>query len=106
MATFVMHQSQHLCAIAPDGASLMLLTLRFADEVIPEYDLKRRVQENIKNKETHSLDVKEPASDDRPTAQVIDLMSALKASLENTGRRKEPKVARSSGKNRKRLTAL
>ena len=33
IATFVMHQRQHLCAIAPQGASLMLLTLRFADEV-------------------------------------------------------------------------
>jgi len=35
VATFVMHQRQHLCAIAPQGASLMLLTLRFADEVLP-----------------------------------------------------------------------
>src|SRR5579863_1043103 len=35
IATFVMHQRQHLCAIAPQGPSLMLLTLRFADEVLP-----------------------------------------------------------------------
>jgi DNA end-binding protein Ku len=35
IATFVMHQRQHLCAIAPQGSSLMLLTLRFADEVLP-----------------------------------------------------------------------
>jgi DNA end-binding protein Ku len=35
VATFVMHQRQHLCTIAPQGASLMLLTLRFADEVLP-----------------------------------------------------------------------
>ena len=35
VATFVFHQRQHLCAIAPQGASLMLLTLRFADEVLP-----------------------------------------------------------------------
>src|SRR6185437_15099510 len=35
VATFVMHQRQHLCAIAPHGSSLMLLTLRFADEINP-----------------------------------------------------------------------
>jgi DNA end-binding protein Ku len=35
VATFVMHQRQHLCAIAPQGPALMLLTLRFADEVLP-----------------------------------------------------------------------
>jgi DNA end-binding protein Ku len=140
VATFVMHQRQHLCAIAPNGSSLMLLTMRFADEVIPESnsapsakissqelsmakqlvqsmqgnfdiskfkdtyrsDLKRRIQEKIKNKETHFLDVDEPASDARPKAQVIDLMSALKASLEKSGRWKEPKVARTDGKSRKR----
>jgi DNA end-binding protein Ku len=139
VATFVMHQRQHLCAIAPQGTSLMLLTLRFADEVLTETernppakisaaeltmakqlvqsmegkfvagkfkdtyraDLKRRVQEKIRNKETHSLDVEEPATDDRPKAKVIDLMAALKASLDKSGRRGEPKPARRS-KTRKR----
>jgi DNA end-binding protein Ku len=139
VATFVMHQRQHLCAIAPQGTSLMLLTLRFADEVLSESerqptakisaaelamakqlvqsmegsfvadkfkdtyraDLKRRVQEKIRNNETHSLDVEEPTSDERPKAQVIDLMAALKASLEKSGRRGEPKHARRS-KARKR----
>jgi DNA end-binding protein Ku len=38
VATFVMHQRQHLCVIAPQGASLMLLTLRFADELLPASD--------------------------------------------------------------------
>jgi len=117
----------------------MLLTLRFADEVLAEserpstakvsaaelkmakqlvqsmegsfvadkfkdtyrVDLKRRVQEKIRNKETHSLDVQEPASDGRPKAQVIDLMAALKASLEKSGPRGETKLARRS-KARKR----
>ena len=36
VGTFVMHQRQHLCVIAPSGASLMLLTLRFAEEIVPE----------------------------------------------------------------------
>ena len=40
VATFVMHQRQHLCAIAPQGPSLMLLTLRFADEVLPATEHK------------------------------------------------------------------
>jgi DNA end-binding protein Ku len=134
VATFVMHQREHLCAIAPQGASLMLLTLRFADEVLPasnykasakissaelsmakqlvqsmqgkfdaskfkdtyRADLKRRVQEKIRNKEAHSLEVQEPSSEKRPKAQVIDLMSALKASLAKSGRggsRSAPKHA-------------
>jgi len=140
VASFVMHQRQHLCAIAPYGPSLMLLTLRFADEVLAatergatakispaelamakqlvqsmegnfnaskfkdtyRADLKRRVQEKIRNKETHTLDVEEPASDERPKAQVIDLMAALKASLTKSGRRSEPKAARKASETRKR----
>ena len=140
VATFVMHQRQHLCAIAPQGSSLMLLTLRFADEVLPaaeqkssakispaeltmakqlvqsmegdfsaskfkdtyRSDLKRRVEEKIRNKETHTLDVEEPVKDERPKAQVIDLMAALKASLNKSGRRAEPKTARKPSKSRRR----
>ena len=131
VATFVMHQREHLCAIAPQGASLLLLTLRYADELLPatEYkatakissaelamakqlvqsmqgtfdaakfkdtyraDLRRRVQEKIRNKETHSLDVEEPPNGQRPKAQVIDLMAALKASLAKSNRG-VPKMAR------------
>jgi DNA end-binding protein Ku len=141
VATFVMHQREHLCAIAPQGASLMLLTLRFAAEVLPatDYkasakissaelsmakqlvqsmqgkfdaskfkdtyraDLKRRVQEKIRNKETHSLEVEAPPSEERPKAQVIDLMSALKASLAKSGRgasRSAPKRARKTVRKR------
>jgi DNA end-binding protein Ku len=140
VATFVMHQRQHLCAIAPQGASLMLLTLRFADEVLPatehkfaakitaaelamakqlvqsmegnfiaskfkdtyRADLKRRVQEKIRSKETHSLDVEEPDTERRPKAQVIDLMAALKASLTKSGRQGAPKAARKSSTAQKR----
>jgi DNA end-binding protein Ku len=125
VATFVMHQREHLCAIAPQGSSLMLLTLRFADEVLPDperkpaarisaaelamakqliqsmegrftatkfkdtyrADLKRRVQQKIRNKETHSLDVEAPSTDTRPKAAVIDLMAALRASLKKSGRK-------------------
>jgi DNA end-binding protein Ku len=141
VATFVMHQREHLCAIAPQGASLMLLTLRFADEVLPatDYkasakissaeltmakqlvqsmrgnfdaskfkdtyrsDLKRRAQDKIRKKETHSLEVEEPTSEERPKAQVIDLMAALKASLAKSGRSpptRAPKRATSTARKR------
>jgi DNA end-binding protein Ku len=140
VATFVMHQRQHLCAIAPQGTSLMLLTLRFADELLPateaksaakisaaelamakqlvqsmegnfaaskfkdtyRADLKRRVQEKIRNKETHSLTVEEPAGDERPKAQVIDLMAALKASLKKSGGQEAANVGRKPSKTRRR----
>jgi DNA end-binding protein Ku len=131
VATFVMHQRQHLCAIAPHGSTLMLLTLRFAEEMLPvtdhiptakisaaelamakqlvqsmegsfnankfkdtyRADLKRRVQEKIKNKQTHSLGIEEPANA-RPKAQVIDLMAALKASVDKSARRGQLKTGR------------
>jgi DNA end-binding protein Ku len=119
VATFVMHQRQHLCAVSPSDSGLTLLTLRFADEIVPlsgeqapsvritatelsmakqlvqhmsgkfvpshfkdtyRSDLRRRVQEKIRKKEKHSLDV-EPPSAERTKAEVIDLMAALKASL-------------------------
>ena len=135
VATFVMHQRQHLCVVAPSGPKLMLLTLRFADEILPESekgadakvssaelsmakqlvekmsgkftprhfkdtyhaDLKRRVQEKIRKKETHSLDVDEPAADERPKAEVINLMDALKASLaKNKGAARPHRAPRSA----------
>jgi DNA end-binding protein Ku len=141
VATFVMHQRQHLCAVTPQGSSLMLLTLRFADEVLPtteskptakissaelsmakqlvrsmegnftaskfkdtyRVDLERRVQEKIREKKTHALDIEEPASDERPKAQVIDLMAALKASLKKSASKKDAQGAtRKPTKARKR----
>jgi DNA end-binding protein Ku len=143
VATFVMHQRQHLCAISPRGSSLMLLTLRFADELLPatertpavkissaelamakqlvqsmegnftaskfkdtyRADLKRRVQEKIRNKETHTLDIEQPPSENRPKAQVIDLMEALKASLKKSGHQDAPKSARRLNKTRRRAKA-
>jgi DNA end-binding protein Ku len=141
VATFVMHQRQHLCVLAPSGTALTLLTLRFADEILPESkessapkvssaelsmakqliqkmsgkfvpghfkdtyrtDLRRRVQEKIRKKQTHALDVEAPAAEERPKAQVIDLMDALKASLarNKSGSRVSPKRRTASG-NRKR----
>jgi non-homologous end joining protein Ku len=65
-------------------------------------DLKRRVQEKIRNKQTHSVDVEQPASDDRPKAQVIDLMAALKASLKKSAHPDALKAVRKPNKTRRR----
>ena len=142
VATFVMHQRQHLCVVAPSESALVLLTLRFDDEILSQKppaavkvssselsmakqfiermsgkftpghfkdtyrsDLKRRVQEKIRRKETHSLEVEPPEAAGRPKAEVIDLMEALKESLakNRTGaRRREPRRASSSSRGRKR----
>ena len=65
-------------------------------------DLKKRVQEKIRNKEKHSLDVKEPERETRPKAQVIDLMAALKASLSKSGAGEVSKNVRKAPKRKKR----
>jgi non-homologous end joining protein Ku len=64
----------------------------------------RRVHEKIRNRQTHSLDVEEPARDESPKAPVIDLMAALKASLNKSGDARARKVAAASGKTRKRAS--
>jgi DNA end-binding protein Ku len=46
-------------------------------------DLMRRIQEKIRKKQIHSLASIDEPSDDRPKAQVIDLMEALKRSLKS-----------------------
>lgn len=35
VATFVMRGREHLCVVAPSGGTLMLITLRFANEILP-----------------------------------------------------------------------
>jgi DNA end-binding protein Ku len=128
VGTFVMRGRQHLSVIVPNGEALMLITLRFANEVLapvqvknavdagkdkkatpaemamarklveqmsgpfkPEAfkdtyraDLMRRIQEKIRTKQTHAL-AEEPPPVERPKAQVIDLMEALRGSLRKKG---------------------
>jgi len=143
VATFVMHQRQHLCVVAPSGLNLMLLTLRFADEIVSESkppsevkvssaelsmakqlvesmsgkfepkqfkdtyhaDLERRVQEKVRKKQTHALDVEPPAAEERPKAEVINLMDALKASLVRNKAAARPHRARRASSNRARKRA-
>jgi DNA end-binding protein Ku len=128
VGTFVMRGRQHLCVIVPNGEVLMLVTLRFASEVLapaqvkaavesgkdkkataaevamarklveqmsgpftPEAfkdtyraDLMRRIREKIRSKQIHALTT-ESAPAERPKAQVIDLMEALRSSLKKKG---------------------
>jgi DNA end-binding protein Ku len=136
VATFVMRGRQHLCVVAPNDDTLVLLTLRFPNEVLPPVsdeaagksasisaaeltmakqlvegmsgpfkpnqfkdtyrdELLQRVKEKIKKKQTHSLEAEKLPESDRPKAQVIDLMEALRNSLEKNKRatRAAPKKA-------------
>jgi DNA end-binding protein Ku len=140
-----MRGRQHLCVVAPQGESLMLLTLRFAGELLPPVsaktagasgksaavsaaelamakqlvqgmsgkfeparfkdsyraDLLRRVNDKIKKHQIHSLEV-EKTPDERPKAQVIDLMEALKSSLKMRGKSVPRAAPKRSAKLRKR----
>jgi DNA end-binding protein Ku len=146
VGTFVMRGRQHLCVIAPHEHVLMLLTLRFADEVLPpaqlasaaegggsskvssaelsmakqlinqmsgpfrptafkdtyRADLMRRIQEKIRRKQMHSLTAEEPEAADRPKAQVIDLMEALRNSIKGKGKSGAAASVRKTAKGRKR----
>jgi DNA end-binding protein Ku len=144
VATFVMRGRQHLCVVAPNEGALMLLTLRFANEVLPpaalenaagnakasvsaaelsmarklvdqmsgafkpamfkdtyRADLLRRVQEKIRKKQTHSLETDEAVETERPKAQVIDLMEALKNSLKKKGTATRTAAKKSSAARRR-----
>jgi DNA end-binding protein Ku len=144
VATFVMRGRQHLCIVTPNEDTLMLLTLRFAGEVLPPVpvknaaggakssvsaaelsmarklveemsgdfkpsmfkdtyraDLLRRVQEKIRKKQTHSLEKDATVETERPKAQVIDLMEALKNSLKKKGVAGRTVAKQSSGARRR-----
>ena len=146
IATFVMRGRQHLCAVAAMDDVLMLLTLRFANEILPpaaaaakstvkserltpaelsmakklveemsgpwkpggfkdtyRADLMRRIQEKIRKKQVHSLAPEAEQAPERPKAQVIDLMEALKNSLKRRTSTRDPAAPRKSvGKARRR----
>lgn len=49
------------------------------------HDLMKRIEEKIKNRETHTLTAEEKTREPRQSAQVIDLMDVLRKSLEKGG---------------------
>jgi non-homologous end joining protein Ku len=66
-------------------------------------DLMRRIQEKIRRKQVHSLAAEAEQSPARPKAQVIDLMEALKNSLERRAPTSNPAAPRKSvAKSRRR----
>jgi DNA end-binding protein Ku len=52
VATLVMRARQHLCIIVPNGRVLMLLTLRFANELLPPAQIKAADQSSAASKIT------------------------------------------------------
>jgi DNA end-binding protein Ku len=145
VGSFVMRGRQHLCVVMADDDQLVLVTLRFADEILPparggdaddgratprisaaelsmakqlvegmsgpfkperfkdtyRMDLMKCIKEKIRKRETHTLAVDAgPETDHRPRAQVIDLMDALKKSLQarkTSAERRTPKRAARRG---------
>jgi DNA end-binding protein Ku len=57
-------------------------------------DLMKRINEKVRNKETHTLTEAGEAEKPRKSAEIIDLMSVLKQSLEKGGRGGARKTAR------------
>jgi DNA end-binding protein Ku len=57
-------------------------------------DLMKRINEKVRNKETHTLTEPGEAEKPRKTAEIIDLMAVLKQSLEKGGRGGARKTAR------------
>jgi DNA end-binding protein Ku len=49
-------------------------------------DLMRRINEKVRKRQTHVLTEPEEAPEERPSAEVIDLMAVLRKSLESGGR--------------------
>ena len=48
-------------------------------------DLMRRIKEKVRKRQTHELTEAEEQKEERPSAEVIDLMAVLKRSLEKSG---------------------
>jgi len=68
-------------------------------------DLMKRINEKVRNKETHTLTEPGEAEKPRKTAEIIDLMAVLKQSLEKGGRGGARKTARRATAHPRRKTA-
>jgi DNA end-binding protein Ku len=69
------------------------------------HDLMKRIQEKIKNHETHKLTPAEKTREPRKSAQVIDLMEVLRKSLKQSGGDGEPSTARATRRPARRASA-
>jgi DNA end-binding protein Ku len=145
VGSLVMRSRQHICVITAEERALVLVTLRFADEIrsadeldLPgaskaklssreiemaarlveemtsawkpdryhdtyREDLMKRINEKVRKKQTHVLTPREKEPrEPRQSAQVIDLMSVLKKSLESRGGGAQRRPARRAHAKRKR----
>jgi len=129
IGSFVIRGRQHFCAILAHEKTLMLNTLRFAEEMVEakdldipagsargaklstqelatakllvkemtgswkpqafkdtyRQDLLRRINEKIRKRQTHELTPPAAEEEERPSAEVIDLMAVLQKSLKSRG---------------------
>jgi DNA end-binding protein Ku len=69
------------------------------------HDLMKRIQEKIKNHETHKLTAAEKTREPRKSAQVIDLMEVLRKSLKQSGGDEESSTARTTRRPARRAPA-
>lgn len=148
IAQVVIRTRQHLAALLPQDNFLMLQTLRYADEILPDSqleeppatlkavgvgareikmaeqlvadmsepwkperyqdtyrdDLLARVKQKVKAGETELVTEPEKGGAKQEGAQVIDLMAALKRSIES-GKRRAPAATRAAAKRKSRTTA-
>jgi DNA end-binding protein Ku len=129
IGSFVIRGRQHFCAILAHEKALMLITLRFAEEMVEpkdldipagsargaklsaqelatakllvkemtgswkpqafkdtyRQDLLRRINEKVRKRQTHELTPPAEEEEERPSAEVIDLMAVLQKSLKSRG---------------------
>jgi DNA end-binding protein Ku len=86
-------ESDKAAGLAPKELAMAeRLVAEMTDEWNPDayentyrHDLMKRIQEKIKNHETHKLTAAEKTREPRKSAQVIDLMEVLRKSLKQSG---------------------
>ncbi len=84
VATFVMHQREHLCVVSPTESSLTLLTLRFPDEILPVETASRRGKGNF-DRTLHGEAV-DPADVGRFRAQSLQGHLSLRPRASSSGK--------------------
>jgi DNA end-binding protein Ku len=101
-------ESEKAAGLAPKELAMAeRLVAEMTDEWNPEeyentyrHDLMKRIQEKIKNHETHKLTAAEKTREPRKSAQVIDLMEVLRKSLKQSGGGGDGESAESAGGSR------
>jgi DNA end-binding protein Ku len=114
VAKIAFRDREHLCAVQPNNGHLLLNTLHWPDEIRsterfePErfQDDYQQALQRVIDAKAHGGEVAE-APEEEPEGKVMDLMEALKASVDaaRKQRAKEPKEAAPSGRRQSRRKA-